>query len=168
MPACLLTRVVHHHGMRVPPQGDFIRAFVEAFLTSCPPSREAFCGVKLDHCHIKSLSAPQSPLSSHRTKHADESSVQEPVLRTSCSRVAYQTIDSAALRVSIDTDLRFTKVSVTPSVPGSRPKLKCKKLVLDNPEWCGVDTNLYGGDWCRYYSRICNLCMPGSQQREIV
>jgi len=34
---------------------------------------------------------------------------QEPVLRTSCSRVAYQTTDSAALRVSIDTDLRFTK-----------------------------------------------------------
>lgn len=35
--------------------------------------------------------------------------IQEPVLRTSCHRVAFQSSTSDLLRVSIDTDLTFTK-----------------------------------------------------------
>lgn len=48
---------------------------------------------------------------------------QEPVLRTSCSRMAFQTTASAALRVSIDTDLRFTKVcpELLPNLTAAQP-----------------------------------------------
>ena len=35
---------------------------------------------------------------------------QEPVLRTACHRVAFQSSTSDLVRVSIDTDLTFTKV----------------------------------------------------------
>lgn len=46
--------------------------------------------------------------------------VQEPVLRTSCARVAYQTAESADVRLSIDTGLQFTKVTIIELCPIKR------------------------------------------------
>lgn len=59
--------------------------------------------------------------------------VQEPTLRTACARAAFQLDDSNAVRISIDSDLSFTREAEAPRGPGGwwvHPVLEIETFLL--------------------------------------